>query len=354
MKDSKKKFLNKEFVTKLPSYSPLSMLIRFAVVSLAGILAIRFIMLVVDPLPELDEMRPRLKDYLFIIFAFNLLGEANIIFDMILEKFLPIPEKIKLRLATHSFAGITLIVAVFQLTKLLFPEYEQVGKAPFLLAVAMGLIFVNMMTTSLILIRFMDKWVYAQKRIDAMKEEKLRMDYTVLQDQINPHFLFNNLSVLKSLIIYDQETAVSFTQNFTDVYRYVLKSKDKVLVEFKDELQFIDSYIALHKERLGNGIDVQFMIDKEGIEKNIAPLSLQLLVENAIKHNIVSKENPLLLEISSDNNYVIVKNNLQLKESSYSTKTGLSNLVKRYELLESEDVIVEQGDDYFMVKVPLL
>jgi hypothetical protein len=354
MKECKKNILSKEFIAKLPSYSPLSMFLRFMVVSITGIIAIRFIMLVTEPPPEIVDLGPRFKDYLLIIFAFNLLAESNIILDIILEKFLPIPEKIKFRMAIHSFAGIVLIVTVFQLTKLLFPEYEHVGKAPFLLAVAMGLIFVNMMSTSLILIRFMDKWVYAQKRINEMKEEKLRMDYTVLQDQINPHFLFNNLSVLKSLIIYDQKTALSFTQNFTDVYRYVLKSKDKVLVELKEELHFIDSYIALHKERLGNGIDVQFMIEKGGVEKNIAPLTLQLLVENAIKHNEVSKENPLSLEISSDNDYVIVKNNLQLKESSYSTKTGLSNLVKRYELLEGDDIIVEQNDSFFIVKVPLL
>lgn len=354
MREYKTSILKQEFISKLPSYSLLSILLRFTVVGLTGVIAIKFIVLSIDPSPELIREGPNLKDYLFIIFAFILLSESNIIFDMILERFLPIPEKIKLRLAIHSFAGIILIVAVFQLTKLLFPDYEQIGKAPFLLGVAMGLIFVNMMSTSLILIRFMDKWVYAQKRLDSMKEEKLRMDYTVLQDQINPHFLFNNLSVLKSLIIYDQEAATNFTQNFTDVYRYVLKSKDKVLVELKDELNFIDSYIALHKERLGDGIDVQYIIEKESSEKSIAPLTLQLLVENAIKHNIASKDNPLHIEISSDNEYLMVKNNLKLKESSYSTKTGLSNLVKRYELLESLDILVEQTDDYFLVKVPLL
>ncbi len=356
MKDCKKNILNKEFIAKLPSYSPLSMLIRFTVVSLVGILAIRFIMLAVDPVPELldIEPRPRLKDYLLIIFAFNLLAESNIILDIILEKYLPIPEKIKFRLAIHSFAGIALIVLVYKFIRFLVPDYDVVGKVPFLLGVAMGLIFVNMMSTSLILIRFMDKWVYAQKRINEMKEEKLRMDYTVLQDQINPHFLFNNLSVLKSLIIYDQETAVSFTQNFTDVYRYVLKSKDKVLIGLRDELKFIDSYVSLHKERLGTGIDVQYMIDKESAEKNIAPLTLQLLVENAIKHNEVSKENPLLIEITTEKDKLIVKNNLQIKESSYSTFTGLSNLVRRYELLEGGDIVVEQNDLSFIVTVPLL
>lgn len=354
MEKVKSKIFKQEFISKIPSYSLIAILLRFTAVSIVGILAMQFLVLLMEPVPEFEDQGLRIKDYLLLIFSFNLLAESNIIMDLILERFLPIPEKIRLRLAIHSFAGITLIVVVFQLVKWLFPEYEQVGYDAFLIVVAMGLIFVNVISTSLILIRFMDKWVYAQKRIDTLKEEKLKMDYTVLQDQINPHFLFNNLSVLKSLIIYDQKTAVSFTQNFTDVYRYVLKSKDKMLVELKEELKFIDSYVSLHKERLGEGIDVQFIIDKSGVEKNIAPLTLQLLVENAIKHNIVSKDNPLLLEISSDNEYLTVKNNLQLKESSYSTKTGLNNLIQRYELLEGGDIIVKQNDDYFTVKVPLL
>ena len=354
MKNNKKDKCNYKFISRLPSYSPFSILIRFTIVSLSGILAIRLIMHVAEPSPEIVANGSRIRDYLLLIFAFNLLAELNIVLDIILEKFLPIPEKIKLRTAIHSFAGLALIIIIFQLTKFMFPEYEAVGKEIYLLAFAMGLIFVNVLSSSLILIRFMDKWVYTQKRIDEMKSEKMKMDYTVLQDQINPHFLFNNLSVLKSLIIYDQKTAVSFTQDFTDVYRYVLKSKENILVELREELKFIESYIALHKERLGDGIDVQYMIDKSGIEKKIAPLTLQLLVENAIKHNIVSKENPLYIEINSDSNFIVIKNNLQLKETSYSTNTGLSNLVKRYELLKGNNIIIEQSDDYFIVKVPLL
>lgn len=350
----KHKIFDQKFIAKIPSYSLYSILIRFTIVSLAGILAMQFIIFVLGAPPELADQGPRLKDYLLIIMTFNLLAESNIIMDMILERYLPIPEKIRLRLAIQSFVGILLIVAVYYLIKLLFPEYKHVGREAFSPAVAMGLIFVNVIATGLVLIRFMDKWVYTQKRLGEMNQEKLRMDYSQLQDQLNPHFLFNNLSVLKSLIMYDKDAAANFTQNFTDVYRYVLKSKDKMTVELKDELIFIDSYIALHKERLGDGIDVQYMIDKEGSEKAIAPLTLQLLVENAIKHNIVSKENPLGIEISSDSEYLSVKNNIQLKESSYSTKTGLSNLVKRYELLESHDIIVEQTDDHFLVKVPLL
>jgi sensor histidine kinase YesM len=347
------KLFDQKFIAKVPSYSPFSILVRVALVSIVGILVMQFIVFLVGPIPEIADQKPRFKDYLLIIFTFNLLAESNIILDMILEKYLPIPEKIRFRLTIQSFLVILLIVAVYHLVQFLFPEYKEIGRGAFSPAVAMGLIFVNTISTGLILIRFMDKWVYAQKRLDTMKEEKLKMDYTVLQDQINPHFLFNNLSVLKSLIMYDKDAAASFTQNFTDVYRYVLKSKESMLVKLKDELQFIDSYVSLHKERLGNGIDVQYMIEKDEAEVNIAPLTLQLLVENAIKHNVVSKETPLHIEIIADNNYIMVKNNIQLKESSYSTKTGLKNLILRYNMLENK-VLVEEEDKYFVVKVPLL
>lgn len=345
---------DQKFIAKIPSYSLYSILFRVTAVSIVGILAMQFILFLVEPPPEIMDQQPRIKDYLLIIFTFNLLAESNIIVDLILERYLPIPEKIRLRLAIHSFIGILLIVAVYYLIQLLFPEYRQIGKSAFSPAVAMGLIFVNTISTGLILVRFMDKWVYAQKRMDELKQEKLKMDYTMLQDQINPHFLFNNLSALKSLIMYDKESAVNFTQNFTDVYRYVLKSKEDILVKLKNELKFIDSYISLHKERLGDGLAVQYMVDKDKLDNQIAPLTLQLLVENAIKHNIVSKENPLLIEITVEGDHVFVKNNIQLKESTYSTKTGLTNLIKRYELLSKKRVLVENDEKYFAVKVPLL
>ena len=349
----KDKIKGSHFITKLPSYSFYSIILRFTVVSIVGVLAIQFIVFLIGT-PEVINDNPGIKDYILIIFTFNLLAESNIIVDIIFERYMPIPEKIKLRLAIQSLVGLLLIVAIYHLIQLLVPEYKEVGRMAFSPAVAMGLIFVNTFSTGLVLLRFMDKWVYTQKRIDELKQEKLKMDYTMLQDQINPHFLFNNLSALKSLIMFDKDTAISFTQNFTDVYRYVLKSKDSMLVTLKDELQFIDKYVSLHKERLGEGLDVQFMIDKEYSEKDIAPLTLQLLVENAIKHNVVSKEDPLLIEIITEDNYVIIKNKINLKESSYSTKTGLINLLKRYELLDNKKVLVENDDYNFVVKVPLL
>lgn len=233
-------------------------------------------------------------------------------------------------------------------------RYDQSLRSTYYLGVAICLVFITLISASLLIVRLTEVWIQSQREIDVMKQEKLKMDYNSLQDKLNPHFLFNNLSVLKSLIIYDQDTAIKFTEDFTDVYRYVLESKDIVLVRLVKELEFINAYVGLHQERLGKGLNFKTSIVKIGLEKEIAPLTLQLLVENAIKHNIASKDQPLNLEIIVKDDFVGVINTLQLKETSYSTKTGLKNLVERYKMLTKEKIEVIESDREFMVKVPLV
>ena len=168
------------------------------------------------------------------------------------------------------------------------------------------------------------------------------------------HFLFNNLSVLKSLIIYDNEKAVNFTQNFTDVYRYVLRSKDLRTVKLEDEIAFIRSYVNLHQERLGKGLKVNVEITPEAFQKQIPPLALQLLVENAIKHNIVTRVLPLHIDIVANKEEICVTNNIQPKQGSYSTETGLKNLVNRYRMLDGNKVRISKNEEKFEVCVPLI
>ncbi|WP_346855429.1 histidine kinase [uncultured Draconibacterium sp.] len=294
--------------------------------------------------------------YITIIIAFNLVAEFQIILDNILERFLPVPEKLKLRLAIQLVLGLLLLLLVMKgLMFFIEPQLlEEHSRPGIFMGLLMGLLFVQITASSLAVARFTQKWLDSQEQIAEMKREKLRMDYNSLQDQLNPHFLFNNLSVLKSLIIYDQNTALEFTENFTDVYRYVLQSKDKRLVKLSEEFEFIESYIGLHKERLGAGIEVKSAILEQDLEKEIAPLTLQLLVENAIKHNVTSKESPLKIEIISDTKFLTVSNSLNLRASSYSTKTGLRNLVKRYEMLTSEEIVVQYDEERFEVKIPML
>ncbi len=339
---------------RLPSYKLPNILLRFFFISLVAVGVVQLIEFAVEPnsYPE----KPAWVYYFIAILSFNLAAEFQILFDNILERFLPVPQKLRLRISINLLAGLLMLFVLSISVSLYFtPLALEAGtRSAIFMGLVVGLLFVQIISTSLAFARFTQKWFDTQEEMAEMKREKLRMDYNSLQDQLNPHFLFNNLSVLKSLIIYDQEAAVGFTENFTDVYRYVLQSKDKRLVRLSEEVEFIRSYIGIHKERLGEGLEVKLSGLENSTHKEIAPLTLQLLVENAIKHNVTSKETPLKIEIYADDDFLTVSNNLNLKTSSYSTHTGLANMVRRYEMLTEKEVVVQQNDERFEVIVPLL
>lgn len=338
------------FVSKLPNYSVTSMFFRFFFVSLIAIFSMSLIWYSVNK----GASRPDWNLYLIAIIGFNVLSEVNILIDIVLERLLPIPQYIGVRLRVQLVLTLGLVILVHQVI-IRIMNYETEGQMGVVyISVATGLVFVTLISSSLLITRLMEKWYHVQKQVEVMKQEKLQMDYNVLQDQLNPHFLFNNLSVLKSLILYDKDKAVNFTQNFTDVYRYVLKSRDSITVKLKDELEFIQTYIRLHQERLGEGLKVNVNVDSSMFNKRVAPLALQLLVENAIKHNIVSRTLPLAIEIYSEESVLIVKNNVQLKEGSYSTLTGLKNLTSRYKVLAGITPEVIHSETSFEVRLPLL
>ncbi len=340
---------------RLPSYAPVNIAIRFAIISLISVMILHFIVLVTKVPPGADDTIP-LSIYVVVIVAFNMAVELQIILDNILERFLPVPTKMKLRLFLQTCVSILFLIFAHRVIMYFVePELAMEDSRPaVMLGMVAGLIFIQMVANSLTLGRMTRKWLNSQEVIDKMKREKLEMDYNSLQDQLNPHFLFNNLSVLKSLIIYNPDVAVDFTENFTDVYRYVLQSKNKRLVKLKDELEFMNAYYGLHKERLGDGILLEHNISVDEMDKEIAPLTVQLLIENAIKHNITSKETPLKLKVVVGEGYLVVSNNMNLRTASYSTKTGLGNLVRRYEMLTEKEVVIQYDDEIFEVKVPLL
>ena len=234
---SKKK---QELAIRLPSYEPLSILGRFLIISVIAVGILHFISSVISLPPGVDDRIP-VVIYAIVILAFNAAAELQIILDNILERFLPVPSKIKLRFFLQISVGIIFLVVAHRVImyfiepKLTLHE----SRSGVILGMAAGLIFVQMVANSLTLARLTQKWLNSQEVIAEMKRDKLQMDYNSLQDQLNPHFLFNNLSVLKSLIIYDPDVAVDFTENFTDVYRYVLQSRNKRLVKLKEELDFM-------------------------------------------------------------------------------------------------------------------
>jgi LytS/YehU family sensor histidine kinase len=196
------------------------------------------------------------------------------------------------------------------------------------------------------------KWMEAEelKRISAQAELQ------VIKNQINPHFLFNNLNVLSTLVMKNNGEANKFIEEFSKVYRYILSNHDKELVELKTELDFIEPYIFLLKKRFADSLTVQLNIPETYKHYYIIPASLQLLIENAIKHNIISKAKPLFIDVHiNGNNTVVVSNNLQPRETpASSTKIGLTNIKKRYWLVSGQDVEVNVSPEIFSVSIPLL
>lgn len=176
-----------------------------------------------------------------------------------------------------------------------------------------------------------------------------------LKNQLDPHFLFNSLNVLSSLIDENPKQAQKFTASMSKIYRYVLEQKDKELVTVEDELEFAKTYCNLLKTRFEDSVDFVFDVKKEDYRRFVVPLSLQLLLENCIKHNFATSSKPLVIRIFSENDTLCIENNLQVREQiKESSGIGLSNIVQRYALLTKKNVFIEKSDDYFKVKLPIL
>lgn len=194
------------------------------------------------------------------------------------------------------------------------------------------------------------------KRTAELEESAVRTQYQALQNQLNPHFLFNSLNTLISEIEYNPETAVMFTRNLSDVYRYVLQCQDRKLVPLGQELEFTGSYIYLHSVRLGNCLSIENSVPHERYGDMVPSLTMQLLLENIIKHNVISRSRPMHIRIYIDRNtgYLCVSNGKAPKKDVVSSGKGLANLARRYELLCRKQIIIENLDKSFTIKVPLL
>ncbi len=176
-----------------------------------------------------------------------------------------------------------------------------------------------------------------------------------LKNQLDPHFLFNSLNVLSSLIDENPRQAQKFTASMSKIYRYVLEQKDKELVTVEDEIEFAKTYCDLLKTRFEDSVDFSFDVAKEDYQKYVVPLALQLLLENCIKHNFATSSKPLIIRIFSDGNTLCIENNLQVREQiKESSGIGLTNIVQRYSLITERNVFIEKSEDHFKVKLPML
>lgn len=338
------------FISRLSDYSLRSIVIRITMASAVGLLFLFFAINIAGG----GEVKVTALEYFLVVLIFNIITEINVLIDRLAERFLPIPEKIKLRVVLHFTISLLLAMAAVFYFSMIVKETLFYSHPIVLLMMLFGLIFIFNLILVSVTLRIIEKWIFSARQLEELQSSKLKSDYNSLQAQLNPHFLFNNLSVLKSMITYNPEAAVHFTQNFTDVYRYVLQSREKTTIKLKDELEFIGAYADIHKERLGEAFQLNIDVEETALKKEIPPLALELLVENAIKHNVAVKNEPLVINIRSVEDWLRVSNNVNQKESVYSEQTGLRNLTKRYEMLTDIEVKIHPGKKKFEVEIPLL
>ena len=274
-----------------------------------------------------------------------------------LNKILPFEGNIALRIAVQIFVGIVVAFIVryciYKFGEPFLPfQLDSLFLASTWALYALAVTGVNaVFFTRYFLSRWKDSLVYAER----LEKEKSQVQFDNLKNQLNPHFLFNALTSLNSLITEDPALAQQFLQQMSKVYRYVLQNKDKNFVTLATELDFIRNFVFLIETRFSNALKIQFNITETAKEKAIVPVTLQILIENALKHNVVDLQQPLIVDVFTAGDYLVVSNNLQLRNSvETSNKQGLENLKSLYGFLTDKPVIIERGEQRFSVKVPLL
>ena len=303
---------------------------------------------------------------LLIAFGFTFLysfsiGYANSYLNYKLDQYFASDKFSKTRVIVNIFSStfititIIFLLRVFEevaINKRTFQDYISHEKpANFIVAIVITFIII----LSIYLFHF-----YKAYKENQLKEQKIiagtaSAKFESLKNQIDPHFLFNSLNVLSSLIEENPENAQKFTTSLSKIYRYVLEQKDKELVSVEEELTFAKTYMNLLKMRFENSLTFELPTDFNNQDAKVVPLSLQLLLENCIKHNVVSEKKPLHIKIYIENNYLIVENNFQKKEVLQERKgVGLQNIVDRYALISERKVLIEQNETQFKIKIPIL
>jgi LytS/YehU family sensor histidine kinase len=276
-----------------------------------------------------------------------------------LEKYVPYLARPLLRFILTALleviAGIIIVIIVNYLIFVVIMDqqigslYKKTYEAFWYLAsfTVIGVLIIN---TS----QFFKNWKQSVINEERLKREKLAIEYEALKNQVNPHFLFNSLTALTTLVYTDQQKAVDFIKEFSNVFRYVLESMGNEIVDFTTEKKLLGSVAFLYLIRHEDSIKININLP-DSDEKYIIPMALQMLLENAIKHNSFSSAKPLMVEICEDGDYVLVKNNMQPKKSEIvSSKIGLENIKSRYKYLSEKEVVIETTGNDYLVKIPVL
>mgnify|MGYP006266953265 CR=1 FL=1 len=260
-----------------------------------------------------------------------------------------------IQLFSSLIFSLTCINATYYLFKINFTDLPPTNDQ-FMLLNIYGLLFLVPVVSLQMGVFLLNRWRETYRNAEQLKRETMRAQLQSLREHIDPHFLFNNLNILDSLIDEKNTDAHAFLESFAEVYRYVLLAKKQELVRLRDELEFVDAYIFMLQKRFGHHLN--FHQSLEAVDDYlIPPLSLQLLIENAVKHNQISSEHGLDIFLSTEEDtYLVVRNTYRplATPAKNSTKTGLPNIERRYRFYSDLPVQIANDGDFFTVKIPLL
>ncbi len=309
-----------------------------------------------------NSFNEALVDFIFYeLYAF-VLGFSNMYFFDLLEKRIPWKKSDRIKRIAIGILGSTgiTIVGLFFLRALTAMTLSGKTFSEFIVNEHIKNYQFGLWITLTIVIIFHVVYFYNKYQQYKIKEQKViagtaSAKFDALKNQLDPHFLFNSLNVLTSLIEENPTNAQKFTTSLSKVYRYVLEQKDKELVSVDEELNFAKTYMSLLKMRFEDSIIFEMPEQASNPESKVVPLSLQLLLENAVKHNIVTSSKPLHIKIYEDGNVLVIENNLQLKDIvKKSSGVGLSNIMQRYNLLTNRKININKEANRFAVAIPML
>jgi len=308
---------------------------------------------------HVDDHNP-LHDYILTLLITFLIWEGNLIIDHCLNQRLPWLKRPALRLLVqfvvallYSSLALFIPMKLYNIFVCVIPPDREalLNKISLILGLVVSVIILTIEVST----QFFKNWRASLLEVERYKTESVKAQLQSLKSQVNPHFLFNNLSVLTALVYKDQDKAADFINQLSKVYRYLLDSQDKELVKLETELEFIRSYVFLLQIRFDKNLIFDVQVPAQALSRYLPPLALQYLVENVIKHNEVSDEHHLKIELNVEGDMLIVKNNLQPRSHVEQTSgTGLRNIRQRYTYFTEKEVEVMETPDHFIVKLPLL
>lgn len=296
-------------------------------------------------------------EFTFSIAYAAVLFETGIQLTALLNKWFPWESQTKRRFGIQLLIQIAIIYIIVNVFfRFHFPAYFDYDETTVRQIFTIGVIFSLLITAVFAAEHFFYRWNDARLKSMEMEQHTTQAQLDALKLQLDPHFLFNNLSIVTALVEDQPGVAISYIGKLSSIYRYMLTNRTLNIIPLKEELEFIRSYLYLYQIRYGDGINVQIDETKEAAQACLPPLTLQLLIENAIKHNVFSTESPLNIHIffPHGRSMVVENNKMPATNPGSNTNMGLKNIRERYRLMNEPAPVITSNDEYFRVQVPLI